>query len=86
MREDVRPSDGIAPGSPRTVPGKLRALAGGRGIWALGDQATLSLGNFLTNILLIRHLAKDQFGIYAVLFSLLLFLNNLHTSLVTYPL
>ncbi len=65
---------------------KLRALAGGRGVWALGDQATLSLGNFLTNILLIRTLTRDDFGDYAVLFSVLLFLNNLHTSLVTYPL
>jgi O-antigen/teichoic acid export membrane protein len=86
LRDGLRPSDGIAPGGLGAAFGKLRALMGGRGIWALGDQATLSLGNFLTNILLIRHLAKDQFGIYAVLFSLLLFLNNLHTSLVTYPL
>ena len=65
---------------------RLRALANGRGIWALADQALLSAGNFLTNILIIRHLSPDRFGNYAVLFSVVLFLNNLHASLVTYPL
>ncbi len=58
----------------------------GRGVWALGDQALLSVGNFLTNILLIRHLTRDRFGDFAVLFSVILFLNNLHSSLVIYPL
>jgi len=66
--------------------GRVRALLNGRGVWALSDQAMLSLGNFFTNILLIRHLSKDNFGNFAVLFSVILFLNNLHTSLVTYPL
>jgi O-antigen/teichoic acid export membrane protein len=70
----------------RYAPRPVRALLAGRGIWALGDQALLSAGNFLTNILLIRHLAPEAFGNFAVLFSVLLFLNNLHASLVTYPL
>ena len=65
---------------------RLRSLTNGRGIWALADQALLSAGNFCTNILLIRHLSPDRFGNYAVLFSVVLFLNNLHASLVTYPL
>jgi O-antigen/teichoic acid export membrane protein len=86
LREGLQNSDQIARRSPLAALGKLRTLIGGRGIWALGDQAILSLGNFLTNILLIRNLPRNEFGVYAVLFSLLLFLNNLHTSLVTYPL
>jgi glycosyltransferase involved in cell wall biosynthesis/O-antigen/teichoic acid export membrane protein len=65
---------------------RLRALSGNRGIWALGDQAILSLGNFLTNIFLIRSLPRTEFGEFAVLLSVILFLNNLHASLVTYPL
>src|SRR5882724_12091977 len=69
-----------------TIADRLRALAGGRGIWALCDQAILSLGNFLTNILLIRHFSDYQFGTYAVLLTVVLFLNNLHASLVSYPL
>src|ERR1700722_6202833 len=76
-----------APGSqPLATGGRFRALFNGRGIWALSDQAMLSIGNFFTNILLIRHLSKDNFGNFAVLFSVILFLNNLHTSMVTYPL
>src|SRR5271170_1031457 len=76
-----------SPRSQLTAAGsRVRALLNGRGVWALTDQAMLSLGNFFTNILLIRHLSKDNFGNFAVLFSVILFLNNLHTSLVTYPL
>ncbi len=73
-------------GQPLAAGGRFRALFNGRGIWALSDQAMLSIGNFFTNILLIRHLSKDNFGNFAVLFSVILFLNNLHTSIVTYPL
>jgi O-antigen/teichoic acid export membrane protein len=68
------------------APRPLRALASGRSFWALGDQATLSLGNFLTNIFLLRNLPKQELGEYTIVLSVILFLNNLHTSLVTYPL
>lgn len=69
------------------APRLVRAIIGGRGAWALGDQAMLSLGNFLTNILLVRNWnhTPERYGKFAALFILVLFLNNLHGSLVTYP-
>ena len=55
-----------------------------RSAWALCDQGLVSAGNFLTNVILIRHLPADQFGVFALLLNALLFLNNIHASMVTY--
>jgi len=73
-----------APQSP-SLSRRIRALADMRGVWSLADQAILSLGNFLTNWLLIRTQAI-WYGNYYVVLSFILFLNNLHMALVTYPL
>jgi O-antigen/teichoic acid export membrane protein len=56
------------------------------GVWAIGDQAVVSLGNFLTTIILARHFSPEVYGIWAVIFGLILFLNVIHASLITYPL
>ncbi len=56
------------------------------GFWGLFDQGIVSLGNFFTNILLARHLSPSLYGIYGLIFGILLFFNNLHSSLITYPL
>ena len=64
---------------------RLRSLADMRGFWSLGDQAVLSLGNFLTNWLLLRSQAV-WYGNYFIVLSFILFMNNLHMALVTYPL
>ena len=58
-----------------------RAVFAQRG-WALGDQLTVSAGNFLTQLLLARTLPATQYGTYAVLISTILFLNNLHAGVV----
>ena len=63
--------------------GLRRVVVGG--FWALCDQAVVSLGNFLTSLVLIRFLAPDAFGTYALLFGMLLFLGSLHAALVVYP-
>ncbi len=60
-----------------------RLNAGG---WSLGDQAVVSLGNFLTNVCLARNLRTADYGIWALLYGLLLFFYTIHASLVTYPL
>ena len=52
--------------------------------WALCDQGVISGGNFVTNLILIRHLSAVQFGVFALLLNAMLFLNNIHASLVTY--
>jgi O-antigen/teichoic acid export membrane protein len=53
--------------------------------WALLDQAIVSGGNFLTNLVLIRTLAAPSYGAYALILNAILFLNNLHANMVTYP-
>jgi O-antigen/teichoic acid export membrane protein len=55
-----------------------------RSFWALFDQGVISAGNFFTNVILIRHLSATEFGIFALLLNAMLFLNNVHASLVTY--
>ena len=51
-------------------------------VWALGDQLTVSAGNFLTQLLLARTLPKTQYGTYAILIATILFLNNLQGGFV----
>ena len=53
--------------------------------WALIDQAIVSGGNFLTNLVLIRTLVPSAYGAYALVLNAMLFLNNLHTNMIAYP-
>ncbi|HEV2386563.1 MAG TPA: hypothetical protein VGS20_04835 [Candidatus Acidoferrales bacterium] len=54
--------------------------------WSFVDQGAVSLGNFLTQVVLARNLPRNDYGIFVLLFSAMLFLNNCHMSIVTYPL
>ena len=54
------------------------------GLWSLADQGAVSLGNFLTNILLARALAPAEYGIFALVFGLLLALSSIHAAVVIY--
>ena len=63
-----------------------RAGLRSRGAWALVDQGVASLGNCLSGIVLVAALPLAEFGAFTLLFGVLLFLNSLHQSLVTYPL
>src|SRR4030095_3337931 len=54
--------------------------------WAIADQGIVSLGNFLTTIILARALTPDAYGLWSVIFGLILFLNVFPSSLVNYPL
>ena len=56
------------------------------GFWSLADQGTVSLGNFLTNILLARKLTPHEYGEYAILLGVLLVIYGAHGAMVTYPL
>lgn len=90
MSFDVAQSPTLAGLSPVPAADRVRVavnrLLRSRGIWALGDQGVLSLGNFFTNILLANHLSKTLYGVYVLVFGVVLFLNSLHGSIVTYPL
>ncbi len=63
----------------------MARLADMRGVWSMADQAVLSLGNFLTSWLLLRCQAV-WYGNYFTIITVIIFLNNLHLALVTYPL
>lgn len=49
------------------------------------DQMAVSLGNFITNLVLIRSLTPGAFGIYATLWSMMLLLNTVQSSLIVHP-
>ena len=54
--------------------------------WAIADQGVVSLGNFLTTIILARALTPAAYGLWSVIFGLILFLNVFSASLINYPL
>ncbi|HEX7101617.1 MAG TPA: polysaccharide biosynthesis C-terminal domain-containing protein [Nitrolancea sp.] len=64
----------------------MRRVVAQPGIWALTDQALVSLGGVATTIILARSLPPATFGVYVLLFGAMLFLNTVHASLVVYPL
>ena len=59
---------------------------GKKAFWILSDQGVVSLGNFLTQLMLARHLGLKQLGVYAILYELTLFLNSMQASMVLFPL
>jgi O-antigen/teichoic acid export membrane protein len=49
------------------------------------DQAILSATSFAINIMLIRHLSLENFGIYVIIFSFLMLANSVQAALITAP-
>ncbi len=58
----------------------------GTGFWALADQGAVSLGNFMTQIILARNLSHTEYGVFALIFGVLLFLFTCQSGLIAYPL
>ncbi len=58
----------------------------GTSFWALADQGAVSLGNFMTQIVLARSLSHSEYGIFALIFGVLLFLFTCQSGLIAYPL
>jgi len=56
-----------------------------RASWTLIDQGVVSLGSFAANILLARLLPNADYGVFAVIFALLLMLQVFNTTLIFYP-
>jgi O-antigen/teichoic acid export membrane protein len=54
--------------------------------WPFADQGAVSLGNFLTQIILARNLTTHDYGVFGLLFVVMYLLNNCHSPLVAYPL
>jgi O-antigen/teichoic acid export membrane protein len=69
---------------PETIKRKLIPWAMKGGL-ALFDQGILTGSNFIISILLARWMSAEQYGIYAVAFSVFLFLLNFHQALLLEP-
>lgn len=63
----------------------LRRQLRGRETWALTDQAVVSATNFLTNVMLARFMGLREFGIFALSWMCVLFVNSLQYALVIVP-
>ncbi|MGP8174353.1 MAG: lipopolysaccharide biosynthesis protein [Terracidiphilus sp.] len=64
--------------------GFLRQLLG-REIWALSDQAVVSGMNFLTNVMLARFMGLREFGVFALAWMSVMFVNCLQGALIVAP-
>ena len=53
--------------------------------YSLLDQALVSGSNFLSTIIIARILGLHDFGIFATLWIILLFINSLHVSTIVFP-
>lgn len=63
----------------------LRRQLRGRETWALTDQAAVSGTNFLTNVMLARFMGLREFGIFALAWMCVLFVNSLQYALIVAP-
>ncbi|CAN5398935.1 hypothetical protein BH09PLA1_BH09PLA1_34400 [soil metagenome] len=68
-----------------TMPDLFRR-ASQRGFWPMADQAVVSIGNFLTAVLVARGLDKPEYGTFGVVLEFMFFMNNLQSGLITFPL
>jgi O-antigen/teichoic acid export membrane protein len=63
----------------------LFRVSGGRELAALGDQALVSGANFITNVILARSLGVTEYGVFALAWMTVLFVNSLQWALVVSP-
>jgi O-antigen/teichoic acid export membrane protein len=57
----------------------------GREAWALTDQAIVSGTNFLTNVMLARFMGLREYGVFALAWMSVLFVNSLQNALIVAP-
>ena len=57
----------------------------GREIWALTDQSVISATNFLTSVMLLRFMGLREFGVFALAWMAVLFVNSLQSALIVAP-
>ena len=62
---------------------KLRSSTSG--VWSFIDQGMTSAGNLLLSISLARVLQPSEYGVFVLFFGILLALNTVHQSIITYP-
>ena len=64
--------------------GQLRRFAGSE-TWALADQSVVSAANFLTSVMLARFMGLREFGIFALTWMAVLFVNSIQSALIVAP-
>ena len=64
---------------------KIVKKSGGRELSALLDQALVSGSNFATNVILARTLSIDDYGIFALAWMSVLFVNSLQWAFIVMP-
>jgi O-antigen/teichoic acid export membrane protein len=64
----------------------VRRLVPRASLWALADQGVVSLGTFLTSVLVARNLPPAEYGVYILIFGTVIFLNGVQGSLIGFPL
>lgn len=57
----------------------------GREIGALTDQAVVSATNFLTSVMLVRFMGLREFGVFALAWMSVMFVNSLQNALIVAP-
>jgi len=60
-------------------------LTARKGLVTLADQAVVSMTNFVTGVIIGRACTKDEFGLYMLGLSIMLYVTNLQTSLILTP-
>jgi O-antigen/teichoic acid export membrane protein len=60
-------------------------LLQGREAWALADQSIVSATNFLTNVILARFMGLREFGVFALAWMSVLFVNSIQYALIISP-
>src|SRR5690606_8097297 len=61
------------------------AVWGGRGAASLADQAMFAGTHFVINVMLARWLPLEEYGLFAVAYSVMVFANAVHMALVAEP-
>ena len=86
LSDEIMLDDVLEGKNPRMRTGSDRKLVWvGKGALALIDQGLLSGSNFLIGILLARWLSRDEYGAYALGFSIFLFLSGFHNAFFLEP-
>ena len=56
-----------------------------KGAWGIADNALMSATNFAMVVLLARALSPEDFGLYALIYTSLIFVNGMQAALVSQP-
>lgn len=70
----------------RLLAQRLKGPTARKGFLSVIDQALVSGNTFITNLICVRVLSKEEYGVFAILFTIYLFLNHFQSALVTWPL